>query len=123
MHAQVYAHHSPVLVELENSVLYLTLNRPDKLNSFNRDMHLALRAGLERAHADPDVRAVLLTGKGRGFCAGQDLSDRDPSKQDGPPDLGETLENFYNPLVRLIRSLPKPVICAVNGVAAGAGAR
>jgi len=122
MQAQVSAHHSPVLVELENSVLYLTLNRPDKLNSFNRNMHLALRAGLERAHADPDVRAVLLTGKGRGFCAGQDLSDRDPSKQDGPPDLGETLENFYNPLVRLIRSLPKPVICAVNGVAAGAGA-
>jgi 2-(1,2-epoxy-1,2-dihydrophenyl)acetyl-CoA isomerase len=122
MQVQASTDHSPVLVQLENSVLYLTLNRPDKLNSFNQEMHQALRAGFERAHADPAVRAVLLTGAGRGFSAGQDLGDRDPSKQGGPPDLGQTLENFYNPLVRLIRSMPKPVICAVNGVAAGAGA-
>ena len=113
---------SPVLSTLEKGVLCLTLNRPDKLNSFNQEMHKALRQGFEQAHADASVRAVLLTGAGRGFCAGQDLGDRDPSKADGPPDLGSTLENFYNPLVRLIRTLPKPVICAVNGVAAGAGA-
>ena len=113
---------SPVLIAQNKGVLSLTLNRPDKLNSFNADMHLALRKGFELAHADSSVRAVLLTGAGRGFCAGQDLGDRDPAKADGPPDLGSTLENFYNPLVRLIRTLPKPVICAVNGVAAGAGA-
>ena len=109
-----------VLSALADGVLGLTLNRPEKLNAFNEDMHLALRAGFERAHKDADVRAVLLTGAGRGFCAGQDLGDRDPRK--GAPDLGHTIETFYNPLLRLIRSLEKPVICAVNGVAAGAGA-
>ena len=109
-----------VLSAFADGVLSLTLNRPDKLNAFNDEMHLALRAGFERAHADDDVRAVLLTGAGRGFCAGQDLGDRDPRK--GVPDLGHTIETFYNPLLRLIRSLEKPVVCAVNGVAAGAGA-
>jgi len=109
-----------ILSALADGVLSLTLNRPDKLNSFNEEMHLALRAGFERAHQDADVRAVLLTGSGRGFSAGQDLGDRDPRK--GAPDLGHTIETFYNPLLRLIRSLEKPVICAVNGVAAGAGA-
>ena len=109
-----------ILSALADGVLSFTLNRPDKLNAFNEEMHLALRAGFERAHADADVRAVLLTGAGRGFCAGQDLGDRDPRK--GAPDLGHTIETFYNPLLRLIRSLEKPVVCAVNGVAAGAGA-
>ncbi|OHV78623.1 2-(1,2-epoxy-1,2-dihydrophenyl)acetyl-CoA isomerase PaaG [Ensifer sp. LCM 4579] len=109
-----------VLSALADGVLSLTLNRPDKLNAFNEEMHLALRAGFQHAHADENVRAVLLTGAGRGFCAGQDLGDRDPKK--GVPDLGQTIETFYNPLLRLIRSLEKPVICAVNGVAAGAGA-
>lgn len=100
-------------------LIEITLNRPDRLNSFNDEMHLALRSALEEAAS---ARAVLLTGAGRGFCAGQDLGDRDPSKMDGPPDLGHTLTTFYNPLVRQIRALPCPVVCAVNGVAAGAGA-
>jgi 2-(1,2-epoxy-1,2-dihydrophenyl)acetyl-CoA isomerase len=98
----------------------ITLNRPDKLNSFNEEMHLALRAALDAAR-DSAKRAVLLTGAGRGFCAGQDLGNRDPRKMDGPPDLGATVRNFWAPLVRQIRALDCPVICAVNGVAAGAG--
>ena len=111
-----------VLISLEGGVLKLTLNRPDKLNSFNEEMHRALRAGFERAADDLDVRALLLTGSGRGFSAGQDLGDRDPRKGGGAPDLGATLETFYNPTLRLIRAIEKPIVCAVNGVAAGAGA-
>ncbi|WP_112873884.1 2-(1,2-epoxy-1,2-dihydrophenyl)acetyl-CoA isomerase PaaG [Paracoccus endophyticus] len=111
-----------VLSAQADGVLTLTLNRPDKLNSFNEDMHLALRAGIQRAHDDDAVRAVLLTGAGRGFCAGQDLGDRDPRKGGPVPDLGHTLDTFYNPTLRLMRGLDKPIVCAVNGVAAGAGA-
>ncbi|MHA6324763.1 2-(1,2-epoxy-1,2-dihydrophenyl)acetyl-CoA isomerase PaaG [Roseivivax sp. CAU 1753] len=99
----------------------ITLNRPDRLNSFNEEMHFALRSAFETAR-DGGARAILLTGAGRGFCAGQDLGDRDPSKMTAPPDLGATVRTFYAPLVRLIRSLEFPVVCAVNGVAAGAGA-
>ncbi len=97
----------------------LTLNRPDRLNSFNEALHGALADALDAA-AEDDCRAVLLTGAGRGFCAGQDLSDR--ANAEGPLDLGATIEAFYNPLIRRIRGLHKPVVCAVNGVAAGAGA-
>ncbi len=100
----------------------LTLNRPESLNAFNEELHGALRSALEKASADDACRAILLTGSGRAFCAGQDLGDRNPATMDGPPDLGETLEEFYNPLIRLIRSIEKPIVCAVNGVAAGAGA-
>jgi len=109
-----------VLVENHGQWVELTLNRADKLNSFNVEMHSALRKALEAARDDAK-RAVLLTGAGRGFCAGQDLGDRDPRKMDTPPDLGETVRRYWAPLVRLIRSLDMPVICAVNGVAAGAG--
>jgi 2-(1,2-epoxy-1,2-dihydrophenyl)acetyl-CoA isomerase len=111
-----------VKVALADGLLKLTLNRPDKLNSFNEEMHLALRAAMQRAHDEKDIRAVLLTGAGRGFCAGQDLGDRDPRKDAAPPDLGYTIETFYNPLIRQMRRLDKPILCAVNGVAAGAGA-
>lgn len=110
-----------ILANTHTNWVEITLNRPDRLNSFNDEMHMALRAAIEDAR-DSGARAILITGAGRGFCAGQDLGDRDPSKMDGPPDLSQTLTNFYNPLVRLIRSLNIPVVCAVNGVAAGAGA-
>lgn len=110
----------PVLVARTGGVTVLTLNRPDKLNAFNAAMHEALRDGLEAARSGSS-RAVLLTGAGKGFCAGQDLGDR-LAGGDGPRDLGATLDRYYNPLVRAIRDLPVPVVCAVNGVAAGAGA-
>ena len=111
----------PVLVETDGPVLKVTLNRPDKLNSFNEAMHLALRVAVGRAEAEAGIRAVLLTGAGRGFCAGQDLGDRNVAAGQ-ELDLGATIETFYNPLVRRLRALEKPVVCAVNGVAAGAGA-
>lgn len=110
-----------VLVDIDRSVAVVTLNRPDRLNSFNAEMHDALRGAFERIE-DSDVRAVLLTGAGRGFCAGQDLADRNVDPGAEMPDLGQSIERNYNPLVRRIRALEAPVVCAVNGVAAGAGA-
>ncbi len=111
-----------LLVEHRDGVLTLTLNRPDVLNSFNREMAQALQAALAEAATDASVRAVVLTGAGRGFCAGQDLAEALP-KDGGPmPDISEIVRASYNPIIRAIRHLEKPVLCAVNGIAAGAGA-
>ena len=110
-----------ILLQQHENWVEITLNRPERLNSFTDAMHIELRTALENARGS-GARSVLLTGAGRGFCAGQDLGDRDPSKGKAHPDLSQTLADFYNPLIRLIKSLEFPVICAVNGVAAGAGA-
>jgi 2-(1,2-epoxy-1,2-dihydrophenyl)acetyl-CoA isomerase len=111
-----------VLMRREGAVTIITLNRPDRLNSFTVEMHAALAAALDEAASDPGCRALVLTGAGRGFCAGQDLADRAVAPGGARPDLGESLEQRYNPLVRRMRGFNKPIIVAVNGVAAGAGA-
>jgi 2-(1,2-epoxy-1,2-dihydrophenyl)acetyl-CoA isomerase len=108
-----------ILFEVAGGVARLTLNRPDRLNSFTLRMHEEVALAIAEAENDPNARVLLITGAGRGFCAGQDLSDPDV-KPGG--DLGHALQRSYNPLVRRIVNLPKPVVCAVNGVAAGAGA-
>jgi 2-(1,2-epoxy-1,2-dihydrophenyl)acetyl-CoA isomerase len=113
----------PVLLEsLEGGVLTLTLNRPDRLNAFDDALHAALAQAIRRATDDDQCRVVILTGVGKGFCAGQDLADRSVAAGENRPDLGESLDKRYNPLIRSLRKLPKPTVCAVNGVAAGAGA-
>jgi len=110
---------SELLVDRRDGWIVLTLNRPERLNALNEDLHRLLAGALEEA-ANERCRAVLLTGTGRAFCAGEDLVDlADPVDV---PDLGATIEAYYNPLIRRIRRLRKPVVCAVNGVAAGAGA-
>lgn len=110
-----------IQLEIANGAARLTLNRPDRLNSFTVQMHDEVSRGLE-AVAKSDARVLVLTGAGRGFCAGQDLSDRAVAPGADGLDLGESLEKRYNPLVRRVATLDMPVICAVNGVAAGAGA-
>jgi 2-(1,2-epoxy-1,2-dihydrophenyl)acetyl-CoA isomerase len=107
---------------VEDGVAILRLNRPDTLNSFNTQMHAEVRAALDAVRTDRAVRCLLLTGTGRGFCAGQDLGDRAVAPGAEPVDLGASVEQNYNPLVRAITALDLPVVCAVNGVAAGAGA-
>jgi 2-(1,2-epoxy-1,2-dihydrophenyl)acetyl-CoA isomerase len=100
----------------------VTLNRPDRLNSFNSDLHARLADVFAELAEDSSVRAIVLTGNGRGFCAGQDLNDPAMNAAAGPVDVGALVERTYNPLIRRLRSMPKPLICAVNGIAAGAGA-
>ena len=111
-----------ILFEVRNGVARVTLNRPDRLNSFNDAMHAELRDALGHVRDDASARAMLLTGAGRGFCAGQDLSDRAVAPGGAPVDLGASIDRNYKPLVLALRTLPMPVVCAVNGVAAGAGA-
>ena len=113
---------SSILTELTDGVLVITLNRPEVLNSFDRAMAAQMQSALARAGTDPEVRAVLITGAGRGFCAGQDLQEALPAGDGSIPDISEVVRASYNPIIRAIRTLEKPVICAVNGVAAGAGA-
>jgi 2-(1,2-epoxy-1,2-dihydrophenyl)acetyl-CoA isomerase len=110
-----------ILFENTGGVARLTLNRPDRLNSFNTAMHAEVRDALGRIGSD-DTRVLVITGAGRGFCAGQDLGDRAVSPGGAAVDLGESIEKYYKPLVLALRGLPMPVIAAVNGVAAGAGA-
>ena len=114
--------YNTIQFELNDGVAVLTLDRPDALNSFNTEMHAEVRDALKTVRKDSSIRCLLLTGSGRGFCAGQDLNDRAVAPGDEAPDLGVSIENNYNPLIKTLMGLEMPVICAVNGVAAGAGA-
>lgn len=108
-----------ILSDIQNKVMIITLNRPDKFNSFNRDMALQLHEALDQAEGNPDVRAIVLTGNGKAFCAGQDLSEAmDPNG----PGIARIVDEHYNPIILRLRKIEKPIIAAVNGVAAGAGA-
>ncbi|MDX7990752.1 2-(1,2-epoxy-1,2-dihydrophenyl)acetyl-CoA isomerase PaaG [Xenorhabdus littoralis] len=111
-----------ILTDIKAGVLCITLNRPERLNSINEELHKQLKKTMDIAEQDESVRCVLLTGAGRGFCAGQDLNDRNTLiSEGGVPDLGQSVERYYNPLIRRMTSLPKPIVCAVNGITAGAG--
>jgi 2-(1,2-epoxy-1,2-dihydrophenyl)acetyl-CoA isomerase len=110
-----------ILFEAADGIGTLTLNRPDRLNSFNTKMHEEVASVLDRAESDSAIRALLITGAGRGFCAGQDLNPKELAST-GSFDAGAAIERYYSPLVRRLRAIKKPVIAAVNGPAAGAGA-
>ena len=111
-----------IQVDVTDGVATLRLNRPDRLNSFTVAMHGEVRSALDSIAADRSIRCFVLTGAGRGFCAGQDLSDRAVAPDAEGVDLGASIENYYKPLLQRLRALPMPTIAAVNGVAAGAGA-
>ena len=111
-----------ITYSVEAGIARLTLNRPDRLNSFTDAMHEEIRQAMDALEADASARVLVLTGAGRGFCAGQDLNDRSVSSGDELPDLGASVEKNYKPLVLRLQNLRMPSICAVNGVAAGAGA-
>jgi 2-(1,2-epoxy-1,2-dihydrophenyl)acetyl-CoA isomerase len=111
-----------ILFEVSGGVARLTLNRPDRLNSFNVQMHGEVRDALSKLANNSEARVLVFSGAGRGFCAGQDLGDRAVAPGGQGVDLGDSIENYYKPLVLALRNLPMPVIGAVNGVAAGAGA-
>jgi len=111
-----------ILFEVSEGIARLTLNRPERLNSFNTHMHSEVQDALTAIGRDGSARVLVVTGAGRGFCAGQDLSDRVVAPGGAPPDLGSSIERGYKPLILALRRLPLPVIAAVNGVAAGAGA-
>ena len=115
---------TPVIAALEGGVLTLMLNRPQRLNAMSPALIEAMNHELGRARDDKDIRAVLLTGIGRGFCAGADLANGGPGDPDagGQPDLGAAMDRLFNPMIRAMRALPKPIVAAVNGVAAGGGA-
>lgn len=108
-----------IIVQKKERVTILTLNRPDKFNSFNRDMALQLQKALDEAEADDSCRAIMLTGSGKAFCAGQDLTE---AIDDSGPGIARIVSEHYNPIILRIRKIEKPVIAAVNGIAAGAGA-
>ena len=111
---------SSILLKIENNIAFITLNRPDVFNSFNREMALLLQTTLDDCATDSNVRAIIITGNGKAFCAGQDLKEvTDPELN---PGFRKILEEHYNPIIQKIRSIEKPIIAAVNGVAAGAGA-
>ena len=110
-----------ITLAIADQVATLTLNRPDRLNAFTNKMHEELRAALEQIRASGAARCLVITGAGRGFCAGADLSDRQPSNDGGAPDLGVSLEKNYNPLILSLRALEMPLVAAVNGPCAGAG--
>jgi 2-(1,2-epoxy-1,2-dihydrophenyl)acetyl-CoA isomerase len=110
---------SSILFSVDNGVASITLNRPDKFNSFDKEMAMALQSALDTVAADTQIRCVVITGAGKAFCAGQDLAEATSTDFAG---FTEVVSKHYNPIIEKMRNLPKPIVVAVNGVAAGAGA-